>query len=147
MICDPVGTVEIADRCGVTRSAVDAWRSRDGRFPRPRWTVGGRPAWNWPDVEAWAHLTRRPAGVLAQGLHKAFADHLVDAPPATLKVAVFRDGDEANTHAEDVAVVGPNVNHVVTFATPGRGSYRVLWSSLNSKNADSLVAVDTFLVP
>lgn len=53
-LCDPVGIVEIAERCGVTRGAVAAWRSRHAdTFPAPRWTVGGRPAWNWDDIEAW----------------------------------------------------------------------------------------------
>ena len=55
---DPVGTVEIATRLGVSRSTVDAWRTRHAdTFPRPRWTVGGRPAWNWDDIEAW-HAAR-----------------------------------------------------------------------------------------
>jgi predicted DNA-binding transcriptional regulator AlpA len=56
---DPVGTVEIAARLGVSRSAVDAWRHRHPDFPEPRWTVGGRPAWDWSDVEAWARSTGR----------------------------------------------------------------------------------------
>ena len=56
---DPVGTVEIADRMGVTRSAVDHWRQRPLGFPAPRWTVGGRPAWEWGDVAAWAERTGR----------------------------------------------------------------------------------------
>lgn len=59
MTCDPVGTVEIAERLGVSRSAVDAWRMRSLGFPDPKWTVGGRPAWNWPDVETWATETGR----------------------------------------------------------------------------------------
>jgi predicted DNA-binding transcriptional regulator AlpA len=57
----PVGTVEIAEYLGVTRKHVDAWRSRGGRrgvpFPVPRWTVGGRPAWLWTDVQAWYAAT------------------------------------------------------------------------------------------
>lgn len=49
-----VGTVEIARRLDVSRSAVDQWRARPWvKFPEPRWTVGGRPAWNWPDIEKW----------------------------------------------------------------------------------------------
>jgi predicted DNA-binding transcriptional regulator AlpA len=56
---EPVGVVEIAERLGVTRKAVDAWRMRDLGFPEPRWTVGGRPAWEWEDVEAWARATSR----------------------------------------------------------------------------------------
>lgn len=53
MSCDPVGIPEIAQRLGVKRPTVDVWRTR-GLLPEPRWTVGGRPAWEWADVEAWA---------------------------------------------------------------------------------------------
>lgn len=56
---EPVGVVEICERLGVTRSAVDQWRAGEQAFPEPRWKVGGRPAWNWPDVEKWARLTGR----------------------------------------------------------------------------------------
>ena len=56
---EPVGTREIAERLGVTRKAVEAWRVRNLGFPEPRWTVGGRPAWDWDDVEDWARKTRR----------------------------------------------------------------------------------------
>jgi predicted DNA-binding transcriptional regulator AlpA len=55
----PVGTVEIAELLGVSRSAVDAWRTRDLGFPEPKWTVGGRPAWAWAEVEAWVLATGR----------------------------------------------------------------------------------------
>lgn len=57
--CEPVGAVEIADRLGVNRATVDQWRQRDLGFPPPRWLVGGRPAWNWDDIEAWAARTGR----------------------------------------------------------------------------------------
>ena len=57
--CDPVGSVEIAARAGVTRSTVDQWRQRDLGFPVPRWTVGGRPAWDWSDIAAWLTKTGR----------------------------------------------------------------------------------------
>lgn len=56
-----VGTVEIAERLKVSRSAVDQWRQRRVGFPDPKWTVGGRPAWDWADVQRWAVDTgRRP---------------------------------------------------------------------------------------
>ena len=55
----PVGPPEIAERLNVERRTVDSWRQRDVGFPEPRWTVGGRPAWDWPDVEKWARLTSR----------------------------------------------------------------------------------------
>lgn len=56
---EPVGTLEIAERLGVTRKAVDAWRKRGLGFPEPHWTVGGRPAWDWDEVTAWARNTGR----------------------------------------------------------------------------------------
>ena len=57
----PVGTYEIAQRCGVGRSTVDAWRQRDLGFPAPRCTVGNRPAWEWNDVWEWIDRTGRTA--------------------------------------------------------------------------------------
>lgn len=56
---EPVGIVEIAQQLGVTRDAVNQWRRRSVGFPDPRWTVGGRPAWDWDDVERWARETGR----------------------------------------------------------------------------------------
>lgn len=56
---DPVGAVEVAERLNVKRRTVDQWRQRATDFPAPRWTVGGRPAWNFDDVEAWAKRTGR----------------------------------------------------------------------------------------
>lgn len=56
--CEPVGLVEIAERLGVRKETAHVWRTR-GVMPEPTWTVGGRPAWNWPDVEAWARETGR----------------------------------------------------------------------------------------
>lgn len=61
MTCEPVGIPEIAARLHVKRATVDMWRFRDTRFPEPDWTVGGRPAWNWPSVERWARETGRTA--------------------------------------------------------------------------------------
>jgi len=58
MTCDPVGIPEIAARLGVKRATVDTWRLR-GLLPEPRWTVGGRPAWEWADVQGWAWKTGR----------------------------------------------------------------------------------------
>lgn len=58
MTADPVGLVEIAQRLGVTRATADQWRVR-GVLPAPDWTVGGRPAWDWPTIEAWARATGR----------------------------------------------------------------------------------------
>jgi predicted DNA-binding transcriptional regulator AlpA len=58
MACDPVGIPEIAERLRVKRPTVDVWRTR-GLLPEPRWTVGGRPAWNWSDIQTWAKDTAR----------------------------------------------------------------------------------------
>ena len=58
MTADPVGAVEIADRLGVKRATVDQWQHRK-LLPPPRWTVGGRPAWDWADIAAWAERTGR----------------------------------------------------------------------------------------
>lgn len=55
---EPVGIVEIAQRLDVKRRTVDQWGQRD-LLPAPRWTVGGRPCWDWADVEAWARKTGR----------------------------------------------------------------------------------------
>jgi predicted DNA-binding transcriptional regulator AlpA len=49
----PVGAEEIAARLGVPRQTVYTWRHRDV-FLEPKGTVGGRPAWDWPDVAEWA---------------------------------------------------------------------------------------------
>lgn len=62
--CVPVGVKEIADRAGTTRKGVDTWRERYGpghpaAFPPHRWTVGGRPAWDWGDIHAWGVATGR----------------------------------------------------------------------------------------
>lgn len=54
----PVGIVEIAARLGVKRQTVDVWRVR-GLLPEPKGLVGGRPAWDWPEIEAWARSTAR----------------------------------------------------------------------------------------
>lgn len=55
---DPVGIAEIAERLNVKRQTVDIWRHRD-LLPEPRWMVGGRPAWNWDDIEKWARDSGR----------------------------------------------------------------------------------------
>jgi hypothetical protein len=55
---DPVGELEIADRLCVTAHTVHQW-VHEGLLPEHRWTVSGRPAWNWPAVEAWARNTGR----------------------------------------------------------------------------------------
>lgn len=60
MTCEPVGAKEIAERLGVEPTAVYQWQQR-GVFIDPRWTVGGRPCWNWPAVESWARRTGRIA--------------------------------------------------------------------------------------
>jgi hypothetical protein len=61
---EPVGIKELAELCQTTRKNVDKWRTRYGPkhpapFPSPRWEVGGRPAWDRPDIEDWGRRTGR----------------------------------------------------------------------------------------
>src|SRR5438132_13336174 len=55
---DPVGEAEIPARLGIRRQTVHTWHHRK-LMPEPRWTVAGQPAWEWPDIEAWARRTGR----------------------------------------------------------------------------------------
>jgi len=57
----PVGAAEIAVRLAVRPQTVHTWRQRR-LLPPPRWTVSGQPAWDWPDIEAWARRTGRLRG-------------------------------------------------------------------------------------
>lgn len=57
---DPVGIGDIADRAGVTRTAVEKWRTREGlQFPEPAWYIGGRGAWDWATILEWGRATGR----------------------------------------------------------------------------------------
>jgi DNA-binding transcriptional MerR regulator len=57
--CDPVGTGEIAERLDVEHQTVRAWKVR-GLLPEERWTIGGRPVWDWrQDIQPWARETGR----------------------------------------------------------------------------------------
>jgi hypothetical protein len=64
-VCEPVGVYEIAERLGVRQQTVAQWvyRSRRDRMtppmPQPRWLVSKLPAWDWPEVAAWAKATGR----------------------------------------------------------------------------------------
>ena len=58
MTCEPVGVAEIADRLGVKRQTAQMWNYRK-LLPKPKWTVSGQPAWNWPDIERWAKESGR----------------------------------------------------------------------------------------
>lgn len=58
MACEPVGAKEVAERLGVATKTVEQWKWR-GLLPEQKWTVGGRAAWNWPDIERWARDTGR----------------------------------------------------------------------------------------
>lgn len=51
---DPVGATEIAERLKVQLNTVQVWRIRYPEFPAPKWTVGGRPAWEWETIRRWA---------------------------------------------------------------------------------------------
>ena len=57
-VADPVGLSDIADRLGVEQETAKRWKLR-GLLPPPKWTVSGRPAWEWKTIEAWARKTGR----------------------------------------------------------------------------------------
>jgi hypothetical protein len=59
--CDPVGLSEIAQALKVQQATAQMWHHR-GLMPEARWTVSGRPAWNWPVIEKWARDTGRLKG-------------------------------------------------------------------------------------
>lgn len=59
-ISDPVGVAEIADRLGVKRQTVAAWKVR-GLLPEPDLHLAMGPLWAWSVIEQWAEETgRRP---------------------------------------------------------------------------------------
>lgn len=66
----PVGAAEIASRLGVKPQTVHTWRQR-GLVPDPPWSVSGQPAWDWPDIEAWARRTGR---LRAPDIHAALLE-------------------------------------------------------------------------
>ena len=52
-MCEPIGFAEVAARLRVAPGTVRGWH-RAGQMPAPRWYVNGSPAWDGPEVEAWA---------------------------------------------------------------------------------------------
>lgn len=67
MAGDPVGQEDIAKRLGVTPQAVKLWRMNEREtlepFPEVRWTISGRPAWDWgDDILPW--LKRNKPGMV-----------------------------------------------------------------------------------
>lgn len=69
----PVGIAEIAEMLGVSRNTVDQWRHR-GDLPGPRWTVGGRPAWEADTIRQWAETTGRDRTGAERYLNDRLAD-------------------------------------------------------------------------
>jgi hypothetical protein len=57
-VADPVGIKEIGERLNVRRRTVDQWLQRR-LLPDAQYVVGGRPAWEWSVVEAWARDSGR----------------------------------------------------------------------------------------
>jgi predicted DNA-binding transcriptional regulator AlpA len=69
-----VSQADIAARCGRSREGISllvAGERGAGNFPKPRYIVGDRSLWHWPEVEAWfdSHEGREP-----QARHDAFID-------------------------------------------------------------------------
>ena len=54
MELDLVGTHEIAERCGVTRSAVSNWKIRYDDFPEAFVVLATGEIYQWRDVMRWA---------------------------------------------------------------------------------------------
>lgn len=52
-----VGINDIADRAGVARDTVNAWRRRHSSFPAP--LSDHPPRWAWSDVAHWRRIPRR----------------------------------------------------------------------------------------
>ena len=68
-----VGPAEVAERAGVSRSAVTQWRRRHADFPAPVAVLGagrqapkgdaaGMPVWTWGAIHAWLAATGRLPG-------------------------------------------------------------------------------------
>lgn len=63
-LMEPVGSIEIATFLGVKPDTIVQWRRRPQlRFPEPRWTVSGRPAWAWRDICEWSIASGRMVGI------------------------------------------------------------------------------------
>jgi hypothetical protein len=59
---DLAGRQEIAERFGVTVTAVDTWRRRYPTFPAPITVLSGTPIWRLAAVIAWHAATPRKPG-------------------------------------------------------------------------------------
>ena len=60
LVSELVGTVEIAERAGVSGpKVVHDWRHRHKDFPSPVAKVGATSVWRWRDVHAWLRKTGR----------------------------------------------------------------------------------------
>lgn len=73
-LADPVGLKEMSARSGTHHSGVRVWMAQRG-FPRPRWVVSGRPAWDWPDVAAWLARTGRTPKVAQVARDEQIGEH------------------------------------------------------------------------
>lgn len=63
-----VGSLEVAARLGVSVNTLASWRRRGtDAFPPAEHVVGGRPAWKWSTVKAWATRTGRMPQPPAKG--------------------------------------------------------------------------------
>jgi hypothetical protein len=64
-VIEPVGATEIGQRASVARATVEQWVRRHEDFPAARWQVGGRPAYEWGEVQEWLARTGRIGGLQA----------------------------------------------------------------------------------
>jgi hypothetical protein len=87
---EPAGMTEIASRLGVKRETVEQWQFRK-LLPDPLpGTVGGRPAWRWGVIRAWAGETGRLPGSPKPYVRKG----PVPPKPGEPKYAPWRVGAE-----------------------------------------------------
>jgi hypothetical protein len=122
----PVGVVEISERVGVRQQTVAQWRVR-GVLPPPRWIVSRQPAWNWPDIEAWAN-DRRSIGqpdqysfrlfISLEGVDQASAEQALEAAGAQLPIA-WRDRRTQVAFRRGAPNFSEAVAYVVNSLPPG----------------------------
>jgi predicted DNA-binding transcriptional regulator AlpA len=126
----PVGIPEIADKLGVKRATVDQWIQR-GLLPPPDWTIGGRPAWNWPTIRRWAAGTGRIVAPLdSRPLYGQLADALAEqiqrgelAPGQLLPSEPYLMGNHDVSRGTVRAAMALLRDRGLIVTAPGKGSF------------------------